>query len=63
MRNYNFIKPLWIIVIAFLVNIFVTNLLKLIGATPDTADSIGFIAMIIAALFTFNKLNKRKRKH
>jgi hypothetical protein len=62
MRNFNFIRPLWVVAIALLVNLFVTNLLRLLGSTPESADTVGFLSMIIAAFVTFNVLNKRRKK-
>jgi len=62
MRRYNFIRPLWILGIAYLTNIIVTTICGMLGSSVETAGNIGFISMIIAALITFNVLNKRKKK-
>jgi hypothetical protein len=62
-RKYNFIRPLWIIVIAYLVKLFVTNICLVLGSTEETAGNIGFLAMVIAAFITFSMLNKKRRKY
>jgi len=62
MRKYNFIRPLWIIAIAYLTNTLVTNICLVLGSTREAASNIGFLSMIIAAVITFIILNKRRRK-
>jgi ABC-type cobalamin transport system permease subunit len=62
MRNYNFIRPLWIIAIAYLTRILVTNICLVLGSSKVAADNIGFLAMVIAAIVTFTMLNKKRRK-
>ena len=63
MRNYNLLRPLWLIAIALLTRLLVTSVCLLLGTSSETASNIGFIAMIIAAILTFRALNKRRRKH
>ncbi len=62
MRRYNFIRPLWILAIAYLTNIFVTNICRVLGSSEETAGNIGFLSMVIAAIITFSILNKKRKK-
>lgn len=60
-RKYNFIRPIFLIVVAFLVNSIVTNICILMGAEMETAGNIGFIAMIIAAIVMFMRFRQKGR--
>lgn len=62
MQRYNFVRPILIIVVAFLVNNIVENVSILLGASKEAADTIGFIAMMAAAILMFIRFNKNKRK-
>ncbi|MDF2670887.1 hypothetical protein QFZ80_005847 [Paenibacillus sp. V4I7] len=62
MRRYNFIRPLLIIAVAYLVNNIVANVCLMLGATKEAASNIGFAVMLIAVIITFIRLNKNKRK-
>jgi hypothetical protein len=62
-RRFNFIRPLWIIAIAYLANTLVTNVSLLLGSSKDAATNLGTLAMIIAAIITFIQLNKRRENN
>lgn len=62
MRKFNFTRPLLIIAVAFLARSLTTLICVSLGASQETADNIGFAAMMIAALLTFAKLNKSRNK-
>ncbi|MNP77563.1 hypothetical protein D3C76_1750190 [compost metagenome] len=62
MRGFNIWRPVILISIALLTNMLVTNLCMLFGLAAELAKDIGFIAMIIAALITFNRINRLRRK-
>lgn len=51
-----------LILIALLTNSLVTNLCMLLGMTKDWASNLGFIAMMIAAIITFTRFTKNRRK-
>jgi len=58
MGQYNLLRPILLIAIALLTNMFVENLLLLFGVNPATADNAGFIAMMIAAIVTFQRMRR-----
>ncbi|MDF2963763.1 MAG: hypothetical protein K0S39_5498 [Paenibacillus sp.] len=61
MRKYNFIRPLLIIAVAFLVNNIAVNVCLMFGTTKETASNIAFAAMLVAVIITFSRLNRKKR--
>lgn len=61
MRKFNFTRPLLIIAVAFLTRSLTTTVCLLLGASEEAAGNIAFIAMMIAALLTFMKLNRIKK--
>lgn len=61
MGNYTILRPIILIAIALLTKMFVENLLLLFGVAPERADNIGFIAMMIAAIITFQRLRRTPR--
>ncbi|TLS50286.1 hypothetical protein FE782_21730 [Paenibacillus antri] len=60
MQKYNFFRPLIILLVAFATN----NLAKLVcaafGVDPETTESIAIGAMVLAALFTYTRLNRNR---
>ena len=62
MRRYNLMRPILLLCIGFGVKLLVTNIALLFGATPEAADNIGFLAMLIAVIITFTQMNKRRRR-
>lgn len=62
MGQYNFLRPILLIAIALLTKMFVQNLLTLLGVDRVTADNIGFIAMMIAAVVTFQRMRRPPRR-
>ncbi|WP_138754165.1 hypothetical protein [Paenibacillus sinopodophylli] len=62
MRKFNFIRPIFLIVVALLVKSFITNLCKLFGMTPDAAENLGFIAMLVATIIIYSRIAKARRK-
>ncbi|GGF98240.1 hypothetical protein [Paenibacillus abyssi] len=62
MRKYNFIRPLLILAVAFLVNSLITTICLAMGASQETASNIAFVAMMIAVVITFIRLNKSRLK-
>lgn len=55
-------RPLMLIIVALLTRGLVTNLCILFGMTPESASSIGMFGMIIAAIFMYIRLTKRRPK-
>ncbi|MNO44021.1 hypothetical protein D3C76_342570 [compost metagenome] len=62
MRGYNLWRPIFLILIALLTNGLVTNLCILFGMTPEAAENIGFVAMMLAALIVYTRFAKNRRK-
>ncbi|MEF2968543.1 hypothetical protein V3851_22230 [Paenibacillus sp. M1] len=62
MRGYNIWRPIMLIMIALITNTLVSNLLILFGLPRQTSEDLGFIAMIIAALITYTRMTKKRRK-
>jgi ABC-type cobalamin transport system permease subunit len=62
MRRFNFIRPLLIIAVALLTRSLITSLCLLLGASKETAGNIGFVAMMVAAILIFTRLNKSRNK-
>lgn len=62
MRNYNFLSPILLVVVALIVRGLVTNLGVLFGLSQEVASNIAMIAMIIAALIMFNRMTKARRR-
>lgn len=58
MGNYTILRPILLIAIALLTKMFVQNLLLLFGVNPETADNVGFIAMMIAAIVTYQRMRR-----
>lgn len=64
MRNYNFIRPIMLVLIALLTRSLVFNLSMLAGLDQGTAESLAVAGMVVAALIVFRRfqnLNKNKR--
>ena len=62
MRRYNIWRPIMLIAVALLTRSLVTNLCLLLGVDQETAESLGMIGMIIAALIMYTRMMKRNRK-
>ncbi|WP_168118573.1 hypothetical protein [Paenibacillus sp. HB172176] len=62
MKRYNFIRPILLIVTAFLAKSLVTNLCMVFGMEKASAENIGFIAMILTALLMYTRITKNRRK-
>lgn len=62
MKRYNIWRPILLVAVAMLTNNLVTTLATLFGMSPDAASSLGYIAMVIAALIMFNRMRKPNRK-
>ena len=60
MRRYNFMRPILIIAVAFLVNNMVSSISMLLGASEEAAGNYAFVAMMVAVIITFMRLNRRK---
>ena len=60
--RYNLKRPIILIVSALAANLLVTNVCLLFGLNHDTSNNLGFIAMMIMALVTYNRLMKGSRK-
>lgn len=58
--RFNLMRPILIIAVALFAKSIVTTISLLAGASEETASNIGFIAMIIAALIAFQRLNRNK---
>jgi hypothetical protein len=61
MKKYNIIRPILLIVIALLTKSLVTNLCMLLGMESESAKTMGFGAMVVAALVVFSR-NRRSPK-
>lgn len=62
MRNYNFIRPLLILAVAYLVNNIVTNISVILGATKEMADTLGFLSMFIVVIIMYIRFTRNRRK-
>lgn len=62
MRRYNVIRPLMLIITAFLMNSLVTNVCMLLGMEPEPASDVGFAAMVITAIVVYLRMFKRRPK-
>lgn len=62
MRRYNITRPLMIIGVALAARYLTTTICLLFGAEEEVAGNIGFAVMVLAALFTFTRLNKAMKK-
>lgn len=60
--RYNFIRPILLVAIALLVKSLVTNLCLVFGMQPEPAESIGFVAMIVAALVVYTRIAKSRKR-
>lgn len=60
--RFNFTRPLLLIAVALFANSVTKLILGLAGVAPETADSISYMVMIVAAIVTFIVLNKNRRK-
>lgn len=61
MKKYNIMRPIMLIVIALLTKSLVTNLCMLLGMEAELAKSLGFGAMVIAALVVFSRSRRRPK--
>lgn len=62
MRGYNLWRPIFLILIALLTNNLVSNLCMLLGMSKEWASNVGFLAMMIAAIITYTRFTKKRRK-
>lgn len=62
MRKFNFTRPLLILAVAYLANTLTSTVSLMLGASREAASNYGFLAMMIAAILTFNRLNKARKK-
>jgi hypothetical protein len=62
MRKYNLMRPLIILVAAFATNNLVSFISLMFGATKETADNIGYFAMLVVAILLFMRMRKAQRK-
>lgn len=60
MRGYSFLRPILLLAIAYLTNITVTSVCMLFGMDEESASSLGMIAMILAALWVFTRMRKKR---
>lgn len=60
MRGYSFLRPLLLLAIAFTTNFAVTSVCMLFGMDEESASSLGMIVMILAALWVFTRMRKRR---
>jgi preprotein translocase subunit SecG len=61
LRRYNFMRPILVIAVAYLVNSIIFNVCIAMGKTHEAASNIGFAAAIIAVIITFIILIQKKR--
>ncbi|WP_239696671.1 hypothetical protein [Paenibacillus oryzisoli] len=54
-------RPIMLIVIALLTKSLVTNLCMLLGMEAESAKSLGFGAMVIAALVVYSRSRRRPK--
>jgi hypothetical protein len=62
MKKYNFMRPLFLIVMALLVKSMVTNLCMVFGMEQGPAENIGFISMLITAIIIYSRIARKRRK-
>jgi hypothetical protein len=62
MRKFNFTRPLLIIAVALFAKTASSTISIMLGASQEAASNISFGVMMIAALFTFSRLNRSRNK-
>ncbi|WP_419871478.1 hypothetical protein [Candidatus Pristimantibacillus sp. PTI5] len=62
MKKYNFMRPLFLIVMALLVKSMITNLCMVFGMEQGPAENIGFISMLITAIVIYSRIARKRRK-
>lgn len=62
MRNYNFMRPLLILAVAYLVNNIVTIISVILGATKEMADTLGFMSMFIVVIIMYIRFTRNRQK-
>lgn len=60
MRRYSLLRPLFLIITAYLMNMLVTNVTMLLGVKPEVASELGFAAMVATAIIVYLRMVKRK---
>jgi hypothetical protein len=60
LRGFNLARSLLIIVVAFAANSVTALICSLLGASPSVQENVPVIAMVLAALFAYTRLNKNK---
>lgn len=63
LQRYNFIRPVLIILVAYLAHNLTKTICLMLGATEELAGNIAFPVMMIAAIATFVRLNRRKNSN
>lgn len=61
MRNYNIIRPIMLLVTAYLVKNIVTLLCAMLGMNQEAAENVGFMAMVLTALIIYMRWNKQRQ--
>lgn len=60
--RFNIMRPILLLVAAFAANNIVTFISLSFGASKETADSIGYFAMLITAILIFMKFRRDTRR-
>jgi ABC-type cobalamin transport system permease subunit len=62
MQKFNIMRPLLILAVAFLANSLTKFICLLLGASQELAGNLSFIAMMVAAILTYIRMNKSRNK-
>ena len=60
--RYSILRPIMLLAFAYAAKLLVTSVSQMFGASAETADNLGFIAMILAALYAFKRLRRGPNK-
>jgi len=61
MRKFNIMRPLLILAVAYFAKNLTTLICEMAGASDAVTGNLSFIAMMVAAILTYMRLNRTKR--
>lgn len=62
LKKYNLFRPVLLLAVAFLTYNVVSLICITFGVNEEAAGNYAFLAMMIAAIFTYMRINKRNRR-
>jgi ABC-type cobalamin transport system permease subunit len=61
-QKFNIMRPLLILAVAFLAKSLTNFICILLGASVELAGNLSFVAMMVAAILTYMRMNKTRNK-